>query len=123
VLIVRLDAPMYYANALTARNRLKAMIRDASPPPRAVIFDAEGQDDLDVTSASVLKGLIAELRAAGVAVSFAGVHTPVLERGRQTGLLEAVGGDGVFPTVDLAVQALERSASDTGDEARTEGRP
>ena len=56
VLIVRLDAPMYYANALTARDRLKAMIRDASPPPQAVIFDAEGQDELDLTSADDAEG-------------------------------------------------------------------
>ena len=65
VLIVRLDAPMYYANALTARDRVKAMIREAAPPPRAVIFDAEGQDDLDLTSAEMLKGLVAELHRQG----------------------------------------------------------
>jgi SulP family sulfate permease len=121
VLIVRLDAPMYYANALTARDRLKAMVRDTSPPPRAVIFDAEGQDDLDVTSATVLKGLVAELRGTGVAVYFANVHAPVLERARETGLLEAAGGDRVFPTVDLAVRALEQRAGASGDEDRAGG--
>ena len=57
VLIVRLDAPMYYANALTARDRVKALIHDAAPPPRAIVFDAEGQDELDITSAKVLTGL------------------------------------------------------------------
>ena len=91
VLIVRLDAPMYYANALTARDRLKAMIREATPPPRAVVFDAEGQDELDITSAQVLKGLVEELRRNGLAVAFASVHAPVLERARETGLLEAAG--------------------------------
>jgi len=121
VLIVRLDAPMYYANALTARDRLKAMVRDTSPPPRAVIFDAEGQDDLDVTSATVLEGLVAELRGTGVAVYFANVHAPVLERARETGLLEAAGGDRVFPTVDLAVRALEQRADASGDEDRAGG--
>jgi SulP family sulfate permease len=107
VLIVRLDAPMYYANALTARDRLKAMVRDASPSPRAVIFDGEGQDDLDLTSAEMLKGLVAELHADGLAVFFVNVHAPVLRRARETGLLEVVGGDRVFPTVDLAVRQVE----------------
>jgi sulfate permease, SulP family len=122
VLIVRLDAPMYYANALTARDRLKAMLRDASPPPSAVIFDAEGQDDLDVTSAHMLIGLVKELRGSGVAVYFANVHGPVLERARETGLLEAVGGDRVFPTVDLAVRALEQHASASGEADPAGGR-
>jgi MFS superfamily sulfate permease-like transporter len=120
VLIVRLDAPMYYANALTARDRLKAMVRDALPPPRAVIFDAEGQDDLDVTSATVLKGLVVELRGAGVAVYFANVHAPVLERARETGLYEAVGDQFVLPTVDVAVRALEKEASSPDGEGGRE---
>jgi sulfate permease, SulP family len=111
VLILRLDAPMYYANALTARDRVKAMIREAAPPPRAIIFDAEGQDDLDVTSAHVLTGLVAELRAGGVEVYFVNVHAPVLDRARETGFLEAVGGGHVLPTVDLAVRELEAQAN------------
>lgn len=121
VLIVRLDAPMYYANALTARDSVKAMIREAASPPRAVVFDAEGQDDLDLTSATMLKGLVDELQASGIAVYFADVHAPVLERARETGLLEAAGGDRVFPTVDLAVLALEQRASASGDEDRAGG--
>jgi SulP family sulfate permease len=110
VLIVRLDAPMYYANALTARDRVKATIRETTPPPRAVIFDAEGQDDLDVTSAHVLTGLVTELRRTGLMVAFANVHAPVLERAGETGLLEAAGDGRVFPTVDAAVRALEEQA-------------
>jgi MFS superfamily sulfate permease-like transporter len=110
VLIVRLDAPMYYANALTARDLLKGMIREASPQPRAIVFDAEGQDELDITSAQVLKGLVAEVRRSGLAVAFANVHAPVLERARETGLLEAAGDAMVFPSVDLAVRALEEQA-------------
>jgi high affinity sulfate transporter 1 len=113
VLIVRLDAPMYYANALTARDRLKAMIRETAPEPRAVIFDGEGQDDLDLTSADVLKGLVAELRDDGMAVYFANVHAPVLERARETGLLEVVGGQRVLPSVDLAVREIEASPTDS----------
>ena len=105
VLIARLDAPMYYANALTARDRLKAMIREATPPPSAVVLDAEGQDDLDITSAEVLKGLFTELRASGIEIYVANVHAPVLERARETGVLEAA--DHVLPTVELAVRAAE----------------
>jgi MFS superfamily sulfate permease-like transporter len=111
VLIVRLDAPMYYANALTARDRMKAMIGEVEPPPRAVVFDAEGQDDLDITSADMLKGLVADLRARGIAVSFANVHAPVLARAHETDLLDAVGDRSIFPTVDSAVRAVERASN------------
>jgi len=47
------------------------------------------------------------LRDRGIAVSFADVHAPVLERARQTGFLEVVGEGRVFPTVDAAVREIE----------------
>ena len=43
VLIVRVDAQLYYANAMTVRDRVKAMIAEMSAPPRAVIFDASAR--------------------------------------------------------------------------------
>jgi high affinity sulfate transporter 1 len=107
VLIVRLDAPMYYANALTARDGVKALVREAAGRLHAVILDAEGQDDLDLTSATVLKALVAELRDGGVEVYFANVHAPVLERARDAGLLDADGEARVFATLDLAVRTIE----------------
>ena len=123
VLILRLDAPLYYANALTARDRLKALIRDASPPPKAVIFDAEGQDDLDVTSAAMLKGLVRELQATGIAVYFASVHAPVLERARLTGLLDVIGDGHVLRSVEAAVREVEQHVSPSGDEDPASRRP
>jgi SulP family sulfate permease len=110
VLIFRLDAPMYYANAITARDGVKAMIREAAVPPIAVIFDAAAQDDLDLTSSQVLKGLVDELLREGIQVYFADVHAPVLEQAREHGMFAAIGGGHVFPTVDLAVREIERQA-------------
>lgn len=110
VLIVRLDAQLYYANALTVRDRVKGMIDEMETPPRAVIFDASSQDQIDVTSTNVLSGLLKELHGKGIAVYVAELHLPVLEYGRKTGLLEAIGEDHVFPTVDAAVRAIGPAA-------------
>ena len=110
ILILRLDAPMYYANALTVRERFKALVADAQPPPRAVVLDAAGQDSLDITSAEVLKGLLIELKDQGIGVYVAEVHAPVREFGQRTELLELIGEDHIFPTVDAAVRFIEMSA-------------
>ena len=106
VLIVRVDAQLYYANALTARDRLKAMIAELESPPRAVIFDSVAQDQIDVTTTDAIKSLVKELHGKGIDVYLAEVHAPVLEHGRKTGLLESIGEDHVFPTVDLAVRSI-----------------
>jgi len=106
VLIFRFDAQLYYANALTVRDRVKAMIEEMESPPRAVIFDSITQDEIDVTSTDVIKSLVKELHGKGIEVYLAEVHAPVLEHARKTGLLESIGEDHVFPTVDLAVHAI-----------------
>ena len=93
VLILRLDAPLYYANALTVRDQVIQMIKETDPPPRAVLFDAAVQDDLDITSSEMLKGLIKRLHNQGIATYFAEVHQPVLEFGARTGLLELIGAE------------------------------
>jgi MFS superfamily sulfate permease-like transporter len=106
VLIVRVDGQLYYANALTVRDRVKAMIAEMESPPRAVIFDSTSQEQIDVTSTDLIRGLVKELHGKGIDVYLAEVHAPVLEYGRKTGLLESIGEDHVFPTVDLAVRAI-----------------
>lgn len=109
VLILRLDAPMYYANALTVRDKVKTMIEEPETPLRAVILDATAQDELDITSAEVLKGMVKELQGKGIEVYVAELHTPVLGFGRRIGLLDLIGEENVFPTVDLAVRFVESS--------------
>jgi len=111
VLIVRVDAQMYYANALTVRDRVKAMIAEMPSPPRAVIFDSNAWDELDVTSVDVMKSLVKELRRNGIDVYLADVHAPVLEQSRRMGLLEEIDESSVFPTVESAVRHIEADGS------------
>jgi len=113
VLIVRPDAPLWYANALTFRDSVKAMIAEAKP--ETVVFDAAAQDTLDLTTAEMLIGLLRELQAAGIAVYLADVHAPVLAESRKAGLIDVIGEDHLFPTVDQAVRSLEAASNKAED--------
>ena len=66
VCIVRLDAPLYYANALSVRDRIMQMIKEPDQPLKVVLFDAAVQDDLDITSSDMLKSLIKGLDNHGI---------------------------------------------------------
>jgi len=107
VLIVRLDGPMYYANALTIRDQVKTMIEEAATHPRAMLIDLGAQDQIDLTSIEVLKGLVKDLQSKGIAMYLADVHMPVREFSQRVGLLEIIGEDHIYPTVDAAVRFLE----------------
>jgi SulP family sulfate permease len=110
ILILRLDAPIYYANALTVREWIKALVADSQPPPRAVVMDLAGQDSMDITTAEALKGLVVELKEKGVDYYVAEVHAPVLEFSQRAALPELIGEDHMFPTIEAAVRFIERSA-------------
>ena len=109
ILILRLDAPLYYANAITVRDQFMQFIKQTDPPPKAVLIDASIQDNLDITSSEMLKSLIKLIRNQGIEIYFAEVHSPVLEFSAMTSLLDLVDEDHLFPTVDMAVREIEKS--------------
>jgi MFS superfamily sulfate permease-like transporter len=109
ILILRLDAPVYYANAITVRDRFMQLIKQTEPPPKAVLIDASIQDSLDITSAEMLKSLIKLIRNQGIEIYFAEVHSPVLEFSVITGLLDLIDEDHLFPTVDIAIREIKKS--------------
>ena len=106
VLIVRPDEPVYYANWRTVRDRVKALIEELPSPPRAVIFDASNQFEVDYTSTVGIAGLVRELAASGIDVHFVGVHPSVLAADR-TGLFAPAVEGHSFPTIDDAVRHVE----------------
>ena len=97
LMILRLNSPLFYANAHSVRDRVMALVDDAVPPPRALLLDLAAQDDLDVTSAEMLKKLFAELQRGGLTVYLAEVHAPVREFGRRVGLLDVIPEDTSTP--------------------------
>jgi len=109
ILILRLDAPIYYDNAQTVRDKIKKHIGEADLPPKAVILDSTSQDSLDVTSSEILISLPRELKADGIEVYVAEVHTPVLDFSQRTELYELIGDEHIFTTVNSAVMYAEQS--------------
>jgi MFS superfamily sulfate permease-like transporter len=108
VLVLRLEAPLFYVNAALVRNRIKVLVGAAEPTPRAVILDAGANGDrLDITGAETMIELVAELHAAGIDVALAEVRLPVLATARRSGLLAALGDDRVFHTIREALEALQ----------------
>jgi high affinity sulfate transporter 1 len=110
LLVLRLEAPLFYANATGVRDRIKTLVGARDPLPRAVILDAGVNDSLDITSALMLEGLVPELRSAGIDFALAEVRHAVTSTAHRSRLLALVGTDRVFDTVEEAVATLGASA-------------
>jgi len=106
LLVLRIEAPLFYANATLVRDRIKFLVGSSDPLPRAVILEPSAQDGLDITSAEMLEQLITTLRSAGIDFALADLRQPVIDMARRTGLLETLGENRIFHTIDEAVQTL-----------------
>jgi MFS superfamily sulfate permease-like transporter len=108
VLILRLHGALYYANALTVRDQVRALVDAADPAPRALVLDLGAQDTLDLTSAKVLIAMGREMRGGrGIDAYLVDVHAPALAFARSVGVLDVIPPEHVFPTIELAVQHIE----------------
>jgi high affinity sulfate transporter 1 len=112
LLILRLEAPLFYANAAAMRDRIKMLVGASDPLPRAVIIDAGVNDTLDVTSAEMLAALVTQLHSAGIDFALAEVRHRATSTAYRARLPEIIGEDRVFNTLDEAVTTLQRQDAD-----------
>jgi sulfate permease, SulP family len=100
VLVVGAEGPLFYANALTVKDRIVEAVEDAEPRPVAVVLDLSRNDEIDIGSLDMLADLVDALARDGVELRFAAAHAHVLE------LLERDGFTGrvrIEPTLDAAI--------------------
>jgi sulfate permease, SulP family len=105
LVILRLDAPLYFFNANVARTQILEQ-RGVEPPPQAILLDLGASADLDIGTSDTLRDLTSDLRQANIDLLFAQVRGSVRQRMRVTGLFDHIGEDRIFLSVDAAVQSF-----------------
>lgn len=108
LLIVRMDAPLYYFNANVATNQIRDWVARAEPKPHAVLLDLAATADLDITSMETMKDLQTELREQGIELLFAHVRGSVRDSLRKMGAQGTLADHLIYPNLDLAVQDFRK---------------
>ncbi|MGO9658444.1 MAG: SulP family inorganic anion transporter [Acidimicrobiales bacterium] len=108
VLVYLVYAPLWYGNADYFCSRVRQLVGAATSPVRAVVIDADAMSDIDYTGLQALKDLVAELRRQGVALAIARPSHLVHHDLKHGALLQQLGGDYLFTSVESAVEALQR---------------
>ncbi len=111
LVLLRWDAPLFFANAEQFQSTVMAAV-DASPTPvQRLVIAAEPVTSIDITSADMLAELDRALEARGVELQFAEMKDPVKDKMRRFELFEHMGEKAFHPTVGAAVDAY---LSETG---------
>jgi high affinity sulfate transporter 1 len=106
VVVFFFGAPLYYANAGFFRVRVHEALAQVSPTPHLLVLDAVAMGDIDYTGAEALGQVLDELHHSHTAVAIARAVATTPENLARSGLLERIGRDHLFASVDEAVVAL-----------------
>jgi MFS superfamily sulfate permease-like transporter len=106
LLILRWDAPLFFANANIFRNLVRELTSKAEEKPYWILVTAEPVTDVDTTAADMLVDLDLELNKAGIHLAFAELKDPVKEKIVRYGLLDTIDHKHFYPTIDVAIEAF-----------------
>lgn len=109
LVLLRWDAPLFFANAELFRNRVLEAAAASSTPVRRLIVDAEPITNVDITAADILAELDETLHAADIELCFAELKDPVKDKLKRFGLFSRLGEERFFPTIGQAVNVYRKA--------------
>jgi len=108
LVLVRFDAPLFFANGEIFDSYVRSLVAGAPTRPEWVIVAAEPITGLDTTAVDELVDLDRYLEGTGVRLVFAEMKGPIKDRLIRFGVGDRFDATYFFPTLDAAVEAFER---------------
>jgi SulP family sulfate permease len=113
--VIRFDGPLFFANTSYMEDEVLDRVRKM-PELRAILFKADGMNQIDVTGEEMLSLLIDRLRSGGFDVYFSGFNEDVVDTLRRSHLYQKIGKNHIFITLVEAVAKIWPSIHAATDE-------
>ncbi len=107
VMVVRVDAPLYFANLDYLRAKLKKLEAEQHGRMRVLVLDATSVTELDSSADTALVEIAEDFAHRDVAFYLAGVKGRLLDVMRRSGSYQRLGTDHFFLSVNDAVRQAE----------------
>lgn len=106
-LIIRFDGPLFYGNLGFFREQLQQMMAEKSASLTNIIISGESISSLDSSALQFVRDLVKEQRERGKRIIFTSLIGPVRDILKKDHLIELIGEDNFFLTVQEAVDTLQ----------------
>ncbi|MFC8528928.1 SulP family inorganic anion transporter [Nocardia sp. NPDC057227] len=110
LVLVRFDAPLFFANGEIFDSYVRSVVARAPTPVEWVVVAAEPITGLDTTAVDELVDLDRFLESRGIRLAFAEMKGPIKDRLIRFGVGDRFGPGHFYPTVEAAVEAFGRRA-------------
>jgi len=109
VLVLRPDAPLFWANAAHLKDIVMSNVHEAGEI-RAVVLDLESTNQMDVTSVDMLTELLLDLRGEGIELYLVRVFQRVRKVLKNAGFIALIGDDHMWHSMSAGVRAARDEA-------------
>lgn len=103
LVLVRFDAPLFFANGEIFDEYVRSVVADAPTPVEWVVIAAEPITGLDTTAVDELVDLDTYLEGKGIRLAFAEMKGPIKDKLIRFGVGDRFDATHFFPTIDAAV--------------------
>jgi MFS superfamily sulfate permease-like transporter len=105
--VVRFDGPLFFANASYLEDQIRLRRRNKKQL-KHIIVAAEGINDVDASGQEALSLIVDRVRSANIDISLSGVHENVRKVLERTHLLEKIGEDHMFTSINKAINVIHK---------------
>jgi anti-anti-sigma factor len=109
IAVIQFEGPLFFANASYLEDSVRGIIQ-TKKKLKHILLVANGINEMDASGEETLSLLVDRIRSAGLDISLSGVNEAVMKVIKRTHLLEKIGNDHIYPTVDKAISSIYHSA-------------
>ncbi|MEM6320209.1 MAG: solute carrier family 26 protein [Bacteroidota bacterium] len=108
LLIIRFDARLYFANIAFFKEKIEQLVEKKGDQLQTVILNFNSINNIDSSAAHMLEELVEEYRRQDIAIYFTDVKGPVRDAMFKAKLVDKIGKQYFFLSVQKAVESLEQ---------------
>ncbi|MEE4136907.1 MAG: SulP family inorganic anion transporter, partial [Desulforhopalus sp.] len=113
--MIRFEGPLFFANASYLEDQISAHMENKKELKHIVIV-ANGMNDIDASGEEVLSLVVSNVRSAGIDISLSGVNETVMGVLERTHLIEKIGRDHIYSSMEKAICAVHATYHENSEE-------
>jgi MFS superfamily sulfate permease-like transporter len=105
IVVIRFDGPLFFANISFLEDEVLRIVK-ARKELSIVHLKCNGINEIDASGERALALLVDRLHAGGYAVTFSGLKLQIMDILQETGLVDRIGRQNIFPTLAAAMENI-----------------
>lgn len=107
ILVLRFDAQLYFANVNHFKETLEQLVLKKGKKLKAIIINGESMNQLDSSGVHALEEIVEQYQTQNIQLYFASVKGPVRDAMSRSHLMEKIGEDHFFMSIQEAVDFID----------------